>query len=105
MDTFEVITLIILVLVITIICVLANLLGKEQMKTGELKLKLMEWEGKEMSMKMNSLLLDAKLNESPKINKITENLINLAIDNANEHEATAAALKACKRLHKELGLK
>lgn len=83
---------------------LAVKLGKAHMKIGDLELQVMRFEGMRLAHKMNSLLLDIKINDKPKLNKTTEQLLVLAVKSNNANEASAAATQACKRIHKELGL-
>lgn len=85
--------------------VLAKAIGFARMENEELKLKVMKFEGQQTAFKMNVLLLNSKLQEKPKLTSTTEKLLALAAKSDNAGEAEAAAVKACKRIHKELGYK
>src|SRR5574339_1291335 len=80
-------------------------LGKVAQENQQLRMKLLDYQGKEISFRINSMLLNSKAEAKPKLQKTTEQLLVLAVKNTNENEARAAAVQACKRIHKELGLK
>lgn len=80
-------------------------LQKIALENQQLRMKLMEYQGREIAYKMNNILINAKMSEKPKLQKTTEQLLVLAVKNTNENEARAAAVQACRRIHKELGIK
>ena len=83
---------------------LATRLGKAQNENEKLKLKVMMFEGRQVAVKFNELLLNATIDKKPKFNKTTEQLLVLAVKSSNSNEAAAAAAQACKRIAKELGI-
>lgn len=86
---------------------LALKLGKANMKISELELKVQAFNTGRILNQLNNLLLNAqeKNKPQPKLNLTTEKLLVLAAKSPNPHEASAAAMQACKRIHKELGYK
>lgn len=95
----------IIAVLIVILVTLAKSLGEAHIENEELKLKVIIFEGQRLAFKMNALLLNSKLQETPKLTPTTEKLLALAAKSDNAGEAEAAAVKACKRIHKELGYK
>lgn len=90
---------------LTIGCVfLGARLGKAHKENDHLKLKVKLFEGQQLAVKFNELLLNVMPANKPKLNKTTEQLLVLAVKSNNANEAAAAATQACKRIHKELGL-
>ena len=90
------------------LCVfLALKAGKAQMKIDELELKVLSINTGRILNQLNNLLLNAqeKNKPQPKLNPTTEKLLVLAAKSPNAHEASSAAVQACKRIHKELGYK
>jgi hypothetical protein len=86
---------------------LALKLGKANREISELKLKVHSFNTGRILNQLNNLLLNAqeKNKPQPKLNSTTEKLLVLAAKSPNPHEASAAAMQACKRIHKELGYK
>lgn len=86
---------------------LALKLGKAHRTINELELKVLSLNTGKILNQLNNLLLNAqeKNKPQPKLNSTTEKLLVLAAKSPNPHEASAAAMQACKRIHKELGYK
>lgn len=100
-------THLIIAVLIVMLVVLAVRLGKAKMKIDELELKVLSLNTGKILNQLNNLLLNAqeKNKPQPKLNSTTEKLLVLAAKSPNPHEASAAAMQACKRIHKELGYK
>lgn len=83
------------------LALLAVKLGQAHRSINELELT-----GRVLNQ-LNNLLLNVqeKNKPQPKLNSTTEKLLVLAAKSPNPHEASAAAMQACKRIHKELGYK
>ncbi len=95
-----------IIMALVIGCVfLATRLGKAHKENDTLKLENLRFRGMNVAVKMNELLLNIKLDHPMKLNKTTEQLLVLAVKSNNVNEAAAAATQACKRIHKELGLR
>lgn len=98
---------IVIVALFMLCIVLATKLGKAQMKIDEQKIKLMGFNNLRFANQLNDLLLNIQEKNGPKttLSSTAEKLLVLAAKSDNEGEASAAALQACKRIHKELGYK
>lgn len=92
---------------IVILVVLAIRLGTAHRKIDELKLKVHALNTGKILNQLNNLLLNVQEENKPQptLNSTTEKLLILAAKSANPHEASSAAVQACKRIHKELGYK
>jgi hypothetical protein len=72
----------------------------------QLKQALMKYEANKFLYDINNLVANMKTKAAPpKLQKQTEQLLVLAVRSNNENESRAAAVQACKRIHKELGIK
>lgn len=93
-------------IMVIIICVLATKLGQAHYKLDKKELELLRFKGINFASELDRLIAASKSeNKKPQISKTTEQLLILAVKNANEHESRAAAIKACKRIYKELDIK
>lgn len=97
-------SLIVMGILFFIILVLAGRLGQAHLKIEEQNLQLLRAQNVNVINNLHKLINNAE-DKKPQISQTTESLISLAVNNTNEHEAASAALKACKRIHKELGYK
>ncbi len=80
----------------------AAALAKEN---AQLKQALMKYEANKFLYDINHLIAGMKTQVTkPKLQKQTEQLLVLAVRSTNENESRAAAVQACKRIHKELGI-
>jgi hypothetical protein len=89
------------------LALLATKLGQAHRTINELELKVHAYNTGRILNQLNNLLLNVqeKNKPQPKLNSTTEKLLVLAAKSSNPHEASAAAVQACKRIHKELGYK
>lgn len=92
---------------IVILVVLAIRLGTAHRKIDELELKVLAFNTGKILNQLNNLLLNSQEKNKPRptLNSTTEKLLVLAAKSSNPHEASSAAMQACKRIHKELGYK
>lgn len=89
-----------------VMCLILTIkLRKAQIKIDEQELKILTHNHKRLAVQLNELLLNCNLKDIPKLSSTTEKLLALAAKSDNAGEASAAAVKACKRIHKELGYK
>lgn len=97
----------IIAVLVFILFILAIRLGKAHMKIDELNLKIMAYDTQSFANKLNELILNSQDKNKPKptLSSTTEKLLVLAAKSPNPHEASSAAMQACKRIHKELGYK
>jgi hypothetical protein len=101
MTTFELTSMILLPLLVTGASLLAMSLGKQMSINARLVHNL-------ITFKMNEGTLHATiaaLKDKPQLKDTTVKLLRLAVKSDIPHEASAAAVQACKRIYLELGIK
>ena len=86
--------------------VMFKAMGSIAQENMQLKRALMKYESNKFLFDINNLIANMKTQVvQPKLQKQTEQLLVLAVRSNNENESRAAAVQACKRIHKELGIK
>lgn len=101
MTTFELTSMILLPILVTGAALLAMALGKEMSTNASLVHNLLRF-------KLNESILHATitaLQNKPQLKDTTVKLLKLAVQSDSPHEASAAAVQACKRISMELGIK
>lgn len=91
-------------LLVLILVIFSIKIGQVSSEKEHLKLKIQRLELLSSLDRITIGIQDMK-SQTPQISKRAKSLIMLSLNNANEHEASAAALKACKIISKDLGLK
>lgn len=101
----ETILFIVICFLVLILIIFSVKLGQAHYKIEKQKLELARINfANELAVLSASLAASSKQKKT-QISQTTKQLLVLAINNTNEHESRTAAVAACQRIYKELGVK